>query len=70
MSAHRLPPAEIIANPDALHELFIKSISADGSAASTPALESDEPPVLTQSGSASREPAKVNPRHPDHGSQP
>ena len=27
MRAHRLPPAEIVANPDALHELFIKSIS-------------------------------------------
>ncbi len=28
MRAHHLPPAEIVANPDALHELFIKSISA------------------------------------------
>jgi ABC-2 type transport system ATP-binding protein len=28
MRAHGLPPAEIIANPDALHEMFIKSISA------------------------------------------
>lgn len=27
MQAHRLPPAEIVSNPDALHELFIKSIS-------------------------------------------
>ena len=27
MRAHRLPPAEIVANPDALQELFIKSIS-------------------------------------------
>jgi len=27
MQAHRLPPAEIVANPDALHELFIKAIS-------------------------------------------
>ena len=27
MRAHQLPPAEIVANPDALHELFIKSIS-------------------------------------------
>jgi ABC-2 type transport system ATP-binding protein len=29
MKAHQLPPAEIVSNPDALHELFIKSISAD-----------------------------------------
>jgi ABC-2 type transport system ATP-binding protein len=29
MRAHALPPAEIVSNPDALHELFIKSISAD-----------------------------------------
>ncbi len=29
MQAHGLPPAEIVANPDALHELFIKAISAD-----------------------------------------
>jgi ABC-2 type transport system ATP-binding protein len=29
MRAHRLPPAEIVSNPDALHELFIKSIAAD-----------------------------------------
>jgi ABC-2 type transport system ATP-binding protein len=70
MSAHRLPPAEIIANPDALHELFIKSISADGSAASTSALESDEPSVLMQRGSASGDPAKVNLRNPDNGRQP
>jgi ABC-2 type transport system ATP-binding protein len=28
MRAHRLPPAEIVANPDALHELFIRAISA------------------------------------------
>ena len=28
MRAQGLPPAEIVANPDALHELFIKSISA------------------------------------------
>ncbi|MCX6951242.1 MAG: ABC transporter ATP-binding protein [Verrucomicrobia bacterium] len=27
MRTHRLPPAEIAANPDALHELFIRSIS-------------------------------------------
>ena len=34
MRANNLPPAEIVANPDALHELFIKSISQpDGNAA-------------------------------------
>jgi hypothetical protein len=27
MQANGLPPAEIISNPDALHELFIKAIS-------------------------------------------
>lgn len=30
MREHRLPPAEVVSNPDALHELFIKSISSDG----------------------------------------
>jgi ABC-2 type transport system ATP-binding protein len=30
MQANRLPPAEIVANPDALHELFIKAISDHG----------------------------------------
>jgi ABC-2 type transport system ATP-binding protein len=29
MRQHRLPPAEIVSNPDALHELFVKAISAD-----------------------------------------
>lgn len=29
MRAHNLPPAEIVSNPDALHELFVKSISAE-----------------------------------------
>lgn len=29
MQTHALPPAEIVANPDALHELFIKSIATD-----------------------------------------
>jgi ABC-2 type transport system ATP-binding protein len=32
MRAHDLPPAEIVANPDALHEMFIKSISNEGDA--------------------------------------
>jgi ABC-2 type transport system ATP-binding protein len=27
MGAHGLPPAEIVSNPDALHELFVKAIS-------------------------------------------
>ncbi len=29
MRTHALPPAEIVSNPDALHELFIKAISTD-----------------------------------------
>jgi ABC-2 type transport system ATP-binding protein len=29
MRTHGLPPAEIVSNPDALHEMFIKSISAE-----------------------------------------
>ena len=29
MREHNLPPAEIVSNPDALHELFIKAISTD-----------------------------------------
>ena len=32
MRSHDLPPAEIVANPDALHEMFIKSISGHGDA--------------------------------------
>jgi ABC-2 type transport system ATP-binding protein len=39
MQAHQLPPAEIVANPDALHEMFIKSISAGH----------NEPPVVNGS---------------------
>ena len=33
MRDHNLPPAEIVANPDALHEMFIKSINKAGPAA-------------------------------------
>ena len=29
MRTHSLPPAEIVSNPDALHEMFIKSIAAE-----------------------------------------
>jgi ABC-2 type transport system ATP-binding protein len=44
MRVHGLPPAEIVANPDALHELFINSISAgDADPAST---APPGPPVL------------------------
>ncbi len=57
MRAQNLPPAEIVANPDALHELFIKSIS-DGVA---------EPlPVPNGAGSASATqstPPALPPRH-------
>jgi ABC-2 type transport system ATP-binding protein len=28
MRAHRLPPAEVIANPNALHELFVQALAA------------------------------------------
>jgi ABC-2 type transport system ATP-binding protein len=38
MRAHRLPPAEIVSNPDALHELFIQAISAGDTAAPPPVL--------------------------------
>jgi ABC-2 type transport system ATP-binding protein len=29
MRAHRLPPAEIIANPNALHELFVQALASN-----------------------------------------
>ena len=29
MRAHRLPPAEVVSNPNALHELFVKALAAD-----------------------------------------
>jgi ABC-2 type transport system ATP-binding protein len=45
MGVHGLPPAEIIANPDALHEMFIKSIAAGNNGAGT--AETGTPPVLT-----------------------
>ena len=38
MRAHELPPAEIVANPDALHEMFIKSISGDARLAEAAAI--------------------------------
>lgn len=55
MRAHRLPPAEIVANPDALHELFIKSIeTAHGAADSGPSGRADPgsavPPLLPTHG--------------------
>ena len=55
MHAQRLPPAEIVSNPDALHELFIKSLSdgGNGAAASVPA----QPPPLP-----TRAPDKNGPR--------
>ncbi len=49
MRTHQLPPAEIIANPDALHELFIRSIS-DGVAERLPV------PNGAGSGSATQPP--------------
>lgn len=41
MREHQLPPAEIVANPDALHELFIKSLNTEPAA----------PPPLAPHGS-------------------
>jgi ABC-2 type transport system ATP-binding protein len=29
LRAHRLPPGEIVANPNALHELFLRSLASD-----------------------------------------
>jgi len=46
MRDHQLPPAEIVANPDALHELFIKSLNTDVPAAPAPAA----PPILPAHG--------------------
>ena len=46
MGTHGLPPAEIIANPDALHEMFIKSISS-GNNGAEPAEITAPPPLLT-----------------------
>lgn len=63
MRAHQLPPAEIVANPDALHELFIKSIAAShaATAGDNGPDPVDQPPI---------DPA-AEPRatHPHHGSQ-
>jgi ABC-2 type transport system ATP-binding protein len=33
MRAHQLPPAEVVANPNALHELFVQALVAGGSGA-------------------------------------
>jgi ABC-2 type transport system ATP-binding protein len=64
MRAHHLPPAEIIANPDALHEMFIKSISA-GNAGAAPA---DAPPLLATSKNA-RPSGNVESSSNRHGSE-
>ncbi len=57
MRAHQLPPAEIVANPDALHELFIQSIAEGGHVAG-----SVPPPPLPPAAGA------TNPISP-HGHQ-
>jgi ABC-2 type transport system ATP-binding protein len=62
MRANQLPPAEIVANPDALHEMFIKSISGDINVA-----ERLPVPNGAGSGSATTQPP---PLPPDHGRQP
>ena len=58
MRAHRLPPAEIVSNPDALHELFIKAIAetaaSENGSALPPPLAPATPPLLP----------------PSHGNQP
>lgn len=46
MREHRLPPAEIVANPDALHELFIKAVAAGQPDPGGP----DAPPLLADHG--------------------
>lgn len=70
MRAHNLPPAEIVANPDALHELFIRSIALNSSdSARSPAPERRDsgdgrPPDLPAS------PEAGHTHSPSHGSQP
>jgi ABC-2 type transport system ATP-binding protein len=66
MRTHDLPPAEIVANPDALHEMFIKSISADNqgdtaNAARNGGHESNDssPPIL-RSPAADEAPSAKN----------
>ena len=58
MQTHNLPPAEIVANPDALHELFIKSISGETSANSA----NGAPPQLD----ATSQPPPPVPTHGSH----
>jgi ABC-2 type transport system ATP-binding protein len=64
MRTHRLPPAEIVANPDALHEMFIKSISGDGTDPSS----AGTPPRLNGMAPPAHESASPPPRITDHGS--
>ena len=70
MGAHSLPPAEIIANPDALHEMFIKSVSDGNNGAE--AADMAPPPLLSgvpASGSpATLSPNRTKPPSNDHGS--
>ena len=70
MRTHHLPPAEIVANPDALHEMFIQSIAAGseaGSRSSAGDRDAALPPKLRES--ATDLPASSEPRSTDHGSQ-
>jgi ABC-2 type transport system ATP-binding protein len=67
MRDHDLPPAEIVANPDALHEMFVKSISA-GDGGPAPAAV---PPVLgmTAGGRPGIQRTQLpEPHRHDHGS--
>jgi ABC-2 type transport system ATP-binding protein len=65
MRTHHLPPAEIVANPDALHEMFIKSISTDAAALGTSA----PPPVINGLPGSLASPSRPPPFPTNDGSQ-
>jgi ABC-2 type transport system ATP-binding protein len=72
MRTHQLPPTEIVANPDALHEMFIKSISGGSDvgpalAAGPSRSEHDNRDGLPTSGSPTTQPPPIP---PTHGRQP
>ena len=60
MRAHQLPPAEVVANPNALHELFVQALAtsqpgANGASAGNnplppPVLEAKAPPPIVNGG--------------------
>lgn len=71
MRDHELPPAEIIANPDALHEMFIKSLSAgeENGSRPPPSLHSTSPAPPKLNASAIHPARGPQPRVTDHGSK-